>query len=75
MLLSGEDKKDPQFQPSIWAYIALLLNPFCLSSQQLATRKMRKLEEAVIALYMAISLLLVFLPLSLTMDLDLSICF
>jgi drug/metabolite transporter (DMT)-like permease len=34
MLFCGEtEDKRPEFTPTIWAYILLLFNPFCLSAQ------------------------------------------
>ncbi len=63
MILGGQSADTrPAYTPGIMAYIALLLNPLCISAGNLAMRAMRKLNDNVVSAYMALSLFVVFLP-------------
>lgn len=63
MILGGDQEaKRPAYTPTLLIYIAVICQPFFLSATTLAMRAARKLNESVIATYMAISLLVVFLP-------------
>lgn len=77
MITTGEEAAEtrPEYTPTTWAYLALILNPICLSSQQLAMRSMKKLNDSVVSTYMAFSLLVVFLPICLIFNFDLTIAY
>lgn len=63
VILGGETKENanPLYDPSIWAYVVLLLNPLAISAGNLAMRKGKKLNDNVVSCYMALSLLVFFL--------------
>ncbi len=63
----------PAYTPTTLAYVALLLNPFCISAGTLAMRKMRKLNDSVVSIYMAILHFVVFLPICLLSRVNLGI--
>jgi drug/metabolite transporter (DMT)-like permease len=66
MILGGEDgERRPAYTPHFLAYVALLMNPLCISAGNLAMRAMRKLHDNVVSAYMAISLFVVFMPICL----------
>ena len=66
MILGGEGGETrPAYIPGIMAYVALLLNPLCISAGTFAMRAMRKLNDNVVSAYMALSLFVVFLPICL----------
>ena len=66
MILGGEGGETrPAYIPGLMAYVALLLNPLCISAGNLAMRAMRKLNDNVVSAYMALSLFVVFLPICL----------
>lgn len=74
MILGGiNEPKRPELTPHTLAYVGLILNPFFTSAQQMATRAMKNLNDAVVSAWSALSLLIVMLPISLIMGYDLSI--
>ena len=63
MILGGTDKETrPQYIPTLAVYIVFFFQPFALSAGTLAMRAARKLNEDVVACYMAFSLFIVFYP-------------
>lgn len=75
VILGGEpsENTNPALRPTNLAYVALLLNPLCISAGNLAMRAGRKLNDNVVSCYMALCLLIVFLPICLVAGYDLSI--
>ena len=74
MILGGDsEERRPAYVPHFLAYVALLMNPVCISAGNLAMRAMRKLHDNVVSAYMAISLFLVFLPICLLSGDDLTL--
>jgi drug/metabolite transporter (DMT)-like permease len=66
MILGGDDtERRPAYTPHFLAYVALLMNPICISAGNLAMRAMRKLHDNVVSAYMALSLFVVFFPICL----------
>lgn len=66
MILGGRDQETRLvYQPNLLIYIVFLLQPVALSAGTLAMRAARKLNEDVVASYMAFSLFLVFFPICL----------
>ena len=66
MILGGEERESRiNYTPHFMAYVALLMNPLCISAGNLAMRAMRKLHDNVVSAYMALSLFVVFLPICL----------
>lgn len=75
MLFGGHDvEQRPEYTPTLLAYIALLFNPLAMSLSQVAMRQMQKLPDTVVSLYMVVSYLVVFLPICIVYEYDLSIC-
>lgn len=66
MIIGGEGGETrPAYTPTLMAYVALLLNPLCIAAGTLAMRSMRRLNDNVVSVYMALSLFVVFLPICL----------
>ena len=66
MILGGEERETrAAYTPHFMAYVALIMNPLCISAGNLAMRAMRKLHDNVVSAYMALSLFVVFLPICL----------
>jgi drug/metabolite transporter (DMT)-like permease len=75
VILGGETKENtnPLYDPSIWAYVALLSNPLAIAAGNLAMRKGKKLNDSVVSCYMALAMLVFFLPFCLVSGKDLTI--
>lgn len=74
MILGGkEEAQRPAYTPTPMIYFAVFCHPFFVSATTLAMRAARKLNESVIATYMSVSLLVVFLPICLATGQDLSV--
>lgn len=74
VILGGKPQDKPaEYTPTMLAYAALLLNPFAISAGNLAMRAGRKLNDNVVSCYMALALFVVFLPICLATNADLSV--
>jgi len=76
VILGGKTPEDAPvtaYTPTLFAYIALIFNPLCISAGGIAMRAMRKLNDNVVSCYMALALLVIFTPICLINDFDLTI--
>lgn len=74
VILGGTPQNKPaEYTPTTLAFVALLMNPFAISAGNLAMCAGRKLNDNVVSCYMALALLVIFLPICLFTGADLTV--